>query len=404
MRAGLAWVALLVAACGESGEDGGSAGSGGSGGGAGTGGAAGSVEAGAGTGGGAGCAAPDPEIVDPETSSEIVVVGDPGAALGTFDFSPVYPLGAPGGALSYSAVAATDDIASRIAVSPDAGATWLYVASANSSQDVTVTADPSSARCPGGSCSGRLVHEVSSLAFDPLDPEPARLWKLVSHSYVVLPGDELAYDYGYISLFTAAKPEGPWSFEGKLLGWSGEATLSSEGAWNLAGDAPELADCVALTEPSLLPLADGTLRLALGCATASQTIRIVLFESADHAKTLSHRSTLLDGQAALCAGSSVPQYNAAHLFFAAGKQWLLASLAGSVAGGFAGYRGCHLYELDGAAVRPGVVRAFDAAGERFNGACAYAEGATELGLVVSILRLDAPPRIFRTYRSGATLP
>jgi hypothetical protein len=394
---------LLLSLCG-CGDDGGS-GSGGSGatGGAGAGGAGGT--AGSST---AGCAKPEATIVDPTVATELAIAGDPGAAQGTFDVSTVYPVGAPAGAMSYSAVAAKNDIASRIAVSADAGATWVFAAAANAASDVTVSALASATRCPGGSCSGRLIHEVSALAFDPEDPDAARRWKLFTHSYVVLAGDELAYDYGYISLFVAAGPEGPWSFESKAVGWQGEATLSSEGAATLA--AGELGDCLALTEPSALVLPGARLELALGCATA-QSIRIVLLESADHAKTFAYRGVLLDGDDATCRGGASPRYNAAHLFVAQeGRRYLLATTTGNVAGGFEGYRGCHLFELDGAGVvrspegDPIVLRAFDAAGDRFNGACDVAEGADQRGLAISILRLDAPPRVFRTYATGLALP
>jgi hypothetical protein len=44
----------------------------------------------------------------------------------------------------------------------------------------------------------------------------------------------------------------------------------------------------------------------------------------------------------------------------------------------------------------------DAAGDRLNGACAYAEGASAMGVAISILRLDAPPKIFRSYSTGLT--
>lgn len=391
--------ALLLALVGCGDGEGANAATGGAGGSAGVDGQAGSS--------GAACAKPDSAVVDPDVASELVIAGDPGALLGQFDVSTVYPLGAPGGVASYSAVAAKNDIETRIAISTDAGATWIHAAIANAANDVTVSAEPSSTRCPGGSCSGRLIHEVSALAIDPEDPEPARRWKLFTHSYVVLPGDVLAYDYGYVSLFVAPAPEGPWSFESKVIGWQGEATISSEGALTLA--TGELADCLALTEPSALVVPGGGIELALGCATP-EAIRVVLLQSSDHAQTFAYRGVLLDGDDAVCRGGKTPRYNAAHLFFSAGKKLLLATATDDVAGEFEGYAGCHLFELEGSSVvrssagDPLVLAAFDATGDRFNGACDYAEGASARGLAISILRLDAPPRVFRTYATGVTLP
>ena len=44
---------------------------------------------------------PAPVLVDPAVAPELAVVGDPGSAAGIFDPSVVYPLGAPGGAMSF---------------------------------------------------------------------------------------------------------------------------------------------------------------------------------------------------------------------------------------------------------------------------------------------------------------
>ena len=51
-----------------------------------------------------------------------------------------------------------------------------------------------------------------------------------------------------------------------------------------------------------------------------------------------------------------------------------------------------------------VLRSLDGPGNRFTGACAYAEGATALGYLVPELMLDQPPRIFRIFASGVTAP
>src|SRR5690349_2568008 len=68
--------------------------------------------------------------IDPTVATELVVAGDAGSTLGIFDPSVVYPAGAPGGAMSYSSVPDQHSIRTRIALSPDAGATWTFVVEA----------------------------------------------------------------------------------------------------------------------------------------------------------------------------------------------------------------------------------------------------------------------------------
>ena len=69
--------------------------------------------------------------VDPASTPELAIIGDPGSPLGIFDPSLVYPAGAPGGALSYSTVLTQEAVHTRIALSADAGATWTFLSDAN---------------------------------------------------------------------------------------------------------------------------------------------------------------------------------------------------------------------------------------------------------------------------------
>src|SRR5690349_11997983 len=104
--------------------------------------------------------------IDPATAHELTIAGDTGSTLGVFDPSIVYPAGAPGGAMSYSSVPDQHSIRTRIALSADAGATWTYVAEPNTPVAATVVEDgpdtfPS--ECTGGTCSGFMISEVTSL-------------------------------------------------------------------------------------------------------------------------------------------------------------------------------------------------------------------------------------------------
>lgn len=228
------------------------------------------------------------------------------------------------------------------------------------------------------------------------------------HSYFVFPGTtpvQLRYDWGQIALYTAEKPQGPWSSPQKLLGWTSSLpSVSRDGAAQQLTDIPELSKCVAFTEPGAVAT-DTSIELALGCvelATPTPTIRVVLLRSTDHGKKFSYVSTLLRPTEASCV-SSVPQLNAAHLFGASGKVYVAASPAAPVAGGFTGYSGCVVYEVDDLAkgtIKPGIVRSIVASENRFSGACSFAE---ETGYVVSILTSPSPPT-FRMFRAGIITP
>lgn len=426
---GLSFVLALTVACGSGsstdgpagtggGQSDAAAGSGGTAGGA-TGGAAGAGgatggAAGAGTGGVACPALPAATIVDPSAATTLVVKGDPGATKGIFDPSLVYPAGASAGAMSYSAVQATNEITTRIAVSADAGATWTFVASANATKPLSVPLSKGTPRCPNGTCSGQLVHEVSSLLFDPDDANAARRFKLFTHSYLVLPGDELAYDLGYIALHTAPDPLGPWSDEGPALGWDGESKFSSDGAKANASKFTQTKDCVALTEPAAIFRLGGIIDLAVGCVslTGGVTIRIELFRSLDHGATYLYAGRLLSGADALCLGGDAPEINAADLFTAGGKTYVAATPAGQLDLGVKGYRGCVIVPLGagGDAVErdgqgfPVVSARVDASTKRFVGACAYAPGASAHGLLISELVPEAAPGIFTIQKSSLVLP
>ena len=63
--------------------------------------------------------------------------------------------------------------------------------------------------------------------------------------------------------------------------------------------------------------------------------------------------------------------------------------------------GYELDELGKGTIKPGIVRSIVAAGDRFSGACSYAE---ETGYVLSMLRLESAPRTFQMFNTGITTP
>jgi hypothetical protein len=349
--------------------------------------------------------------VSRSATNQVAIDGGPNATLGTFDPSLVYPSRAGSGAMAYSAVNGTGNIATAIAVSTDEGKTWNGAGLVNTATPQSVPVPETSTRCPGGTCTGTLVHEVPSLVDDADDPEASRRWKVFVHSYLVLSSGALAYDLGYLGLFTAPFPTGPWTDEGKALGWLGESSFSSEGAHTLAGTLPAVSDCVAFTEPGALLTDAGGLDVALGCAYASGGVahlRIELLRSTDHARSFTYVSRLLDDADAAAFGSDV---NAADLFVVAGRTYLSVTPSGPTALGFVGYRGCVILPLtaEGDSVErddagaPLVCRTLDGPGQPFAGACTYAEGATAVGYLLPQLSLDGGTP-FRIFSSAVQAP
>ena len=302
----------------------------------------------------------EPDVV-PTTATALTVLGDTGSMNGIFDPSPFYRAGAGAGVMSYSSVAARTDIHTRVATSDDGGASWTFVADANAAQAATVpvTNDP---LCTG-SCTGTLIHEVSTLVEDPSDTAERR-YKLFSHRYLVLAGrpEVLRYDIGHLALQTAPAPEGPWTASTAAIGWAGTSPFSQANVPTVATDEPELADCLLLTEPAAL-VVDDTLYLAAGCANG-ETLRVVLFSSSDHAATFTYEGVLLEGEDGACLGGDVPAVNGAHLFELAGEVYLIATPARAFGSGTI-YRGCSVMrvaDLAGAEVErtaagdPAIVR------------------------------------------------
>ncbi len=357
--------------------------------------------------------APTPVAV---TGPVLVIANEPGSPLGIFDPSLLYPVGAPGGVLSYSSVGA-DAVHTRIALTLDKGATFTYVAEPNVVTPITVDTTDTAA-CGAASCTGVLWHEVSSIVADPADPDPSRRFKLFMHSYVSLAnGSKLQRGWGYLGLQTAPKPEGPWSAEQKALGWKSDSTFSSTGAAQLLSDIPGIADCAIVTEPGAMIASDG-LYLALGCISlvaSPSRIKIVLLRSTDSAASFRFVSTLVDFTDAPCLDGTLPHVQGPDLFTALGKTYVSVTPVGPVTNGLgtypSGYRGCMTIPIDDLATgriartpagAPKVERWMHAPDGRFSGPCTYAEGATALGYLVPELNDSASP--FGIARTTLTAP
>jgi hypothetical protein len=356
---------------------------------------------------------PGVRLVD-ASAVPLVVQGDPGSALGIYDPSLVYPKDAAAGVLSYSTVA-VNSVHTRVAVSTDQGASFHYVAEPNHVTPVTVTTTDA-AFCDAGPCSvsGVLWHEVSSILADPSDT--AAPYKLLFHTYAsVAGGTVLRRDWGYIGMQTGTTPSA-WSAEKNLLGWKSNATISTAGAGQVLTDLPELADCVAFTEPGAIVGPSG-IDLALSCAypqAGAVKIRVVLLRSTDHAQSFSFVSELLAADDFACLGGTVPQILGPDLFTVGSAEYVVVSPVGAVSNtDTGGYRGCVTIPIADPAAgtvarlangAPSVVSWVRASDGRFTGPCTFAEGATAIGQVVPMQFTDRSQPWFRIAATDVPEP
>jgi hypothetical protein len=327
-----------------------------------------------------------------------LAIGSDAPVNGIFDPSYVYPSGASAGAMSYSAVPDQMTIRTHLAVSSDGGATWTWVAEANTPEPATI-ASTDTTDCPGGTCTGNLISEVSSLVYDPTDADANAAWKLFAHRYLVGAGVALHYSIGTITLQTAPGPQGPWTAPAKWIGWNSPASYSSTGVEVNASTLAGTSDCLALTEPAAIVL-PGLIDLAVGCVYLVGTtpaIRIELLRSIDHAASFASVGTLLRPADAACLvpGGSI---NGADLFVSGTTEYVVATPSDS-----AGYHGCLTFPITdpttGTVGAP--IRAIAPSSGQFSGACTFADGAGGYAIDLGFFQ-STPP--FRIAVPGVTTP
>jgi hypothetical protein len=358
---------------------------------------------------------------DAGTYTELRVVGDPGSASGIYDPSLFFPEDAGLGLMTYSSVPDQRAVLTRVAVSTDQGQTWTYVQDVNQVTPQTVSvpsADPSI--CGATTCTGHRIHEVSSLAVDVSDPNPAAHFKVLTHSYLVsdLPDGGFTLDrtVGVLSMYTTQSPSATavWT-ETRLFGWNGVSPESSTNVMHNISTEPALSalsGCLALTEPGLL-VRGAILDLAVQCETFDPVgSRIVtdvkLLRSFDHGATWQFVSVLVDETDAAALGASGPQggtLGAPDLYQANGHTYLLVTPNGPVPFGN-GYRGCldlELSDVDAGVVArcggvPEVRFAYSGLNGIFTGPCTAAPGSTATGVLVP-MAFFLPALSFHIYAS-----
>src|SRR5262245_6713548 len=252
-----------------------------------------------------------PERDGPYT--RFTVANDTSDAAGFIDPSVEYPVGAHFGLMTYTTGPDAAHVHIAIAASTDAAASWHYQAEVTHATPITIDTTDNSI-CGQAQCSGTLVDESSSLVIDPSDPDPARRLKVFAHEYFF--GTDRQFLTGYLAMYTAAMPAGPWT-RTKLFGWPSSSSLSTAGVQYNIHDIPELAYWVIVAEPGALARTSGELDLALGCPVftpSGTTIDIRLVRSTDHAATWHYVSKLLAPDDGAALGAAHRQLNGADLF------------------------------------------------------------------------------------------
>jgi len=304
---------------------------------------------------------------------------------------PVYP-----GAPDFNKL-----INTRIAYSDNAGADWIDSGViVNSSSEFTT--DPTSLDPANNDdlyCT--WVNEVSTLVYDPDDPDSDKRWKLLSHHYLWVNGFQ-TFQHGWISLQTASSPNGSWSAEKKLfVGSLYDSAVNGSDVIYLNGYHADLSSCLAYSEPGLM-YANGALYVCmLGSEGSSVTGKIVLLKSTDHAGTWSYCGSLLINANDRISGYD--GYSAPAMFEKDGKYYLMVS---PQIGDW--YKGTLVFEisnLDNASVvrdssnKPVVVSSVFGTAGSFNGASGYVKEAKASGIIYSQAFVGETPR-FRIFESG----
>jgi len=317
------------------------------------------------------------------------------ADMGNFDPAPTVD-GGGGVWMSYSHISLDGSglklIETRIASSLNAGDSWT---------DLGLSINPAAAFTIGPDTVA-WAQEVSRLVYNPYAAgSGAHPWVVLWHRYLsLLNGSETLrlFDNGWIGMKSGNSA--------MILG--AERKLFAGSLYNAANDItigppevqldtldPALADCVAFTEPGVLPKSSG-IYVSLLCATAAPPGRIILLRCDHHMNNCGYLGTLIDGSEATLLDSGYDNFSASELVSVNGEDYLIVTPSEATI-----YRGCVIYKiLDLASIeREGgnakATAIFEAYGD-FNGACAYVEGLPRSGVMISEAFTTSIP-VFRLF-------
>lgn len=313
--------------------------------------------------------------------------------------------------MAYSSVtgpAGTGRVSIHLAYTDDEGATWCHQGVVKGARSVPRQDQPEAI----AKARGHWSHEVASIGHDGA-ADPSQRWMLVWHRYLHVDDEDPATDdrrfaYGWIAQRTAARAEDLLNgAETQLFAgaaYSADPEIRSYNQRQPGGTPvvewwghPALGDCLALTEPALLP-SDGGLYLAAFCARLRGDSAIVLTRKVEGAWRYEGR--LLDASDAQVIDPGFDGFNAPDLVDTDGGIRLIAS---PVRSGL--YQGCAIYDVDLSSVavsdRPRAVLPRSSDANVFQtGACTY-DGESPLGLLVGDVHRTDPQ--FRLRATGQHL-
>lgn len=287
-------------------------------------------------------------------SSPISIVGD--VSAGIFDPSLTF-WNSSMTLMTYSSVTNTSYIHTRLAM--------LSAGSNASLPQLTLACDVNSAvmnmtvPCGGGAvCNGSLIHEVSSILALPaaMSASSPRL-VVVTHTYIVDTAATPNYTLGHIRAHVAACDDVcacGWTHV-PLLGWDASGPYFNSDVQQNLNRIPELASCLAFSEPGLL-FAAGRVLLGLTCINATnasnlqQNIILLTATVSDTSPTFltnfTYATTLLYGADMPLLTFNISAVSAPDLFADdAGNIYLIVSPFMALIAPPTGYFGCLTFPL-----------------------------------------------------------
>lgn len=252
---------------------------------------------------------------------KFVIHGDEKSRNGNFDPSVEYTSDGSVGWLVYSSVDGQHKrvgpyIHTHLAKTTDAGRTWTYVKTINTSVDATLE------QHDGKKLAGVWRYEVPTLVHDPTDK--GKEWKLFAHRYFWgEQSDQIMAAYGWIAYRDSHDPSGEWSDEVPLFG----AGRFPPAPYNrtkidlnrLHGD---LRDSVAYTEAGAL-VHEGVLYLCMTHLVQTGPDFVFLIASHDHGKSWKYVRKLLSKNDATRLGNH--NFDGSSLAVEDGRVYLLTT-------------------------------------------------------------------------------
>jgi hypothetical protein len=249
------------------------------------------------------------------------------------------------------------------------------------------------------------AHEVSSLLYEPADPNSYTRWKLIWEKHLVnknQPGDQRDFRYSWIAMKAGINPAAMLTSEMKLLAGNLYDPNNSLSPGQPAFALPaSLSDCAVLTEPSTMATTDG-FYMTFNCAKlqASETrFPLVKFRRVPGtvSLTLETKGNILTATDAIYFRAlyasvhpdlrNVVSFSAPDIFEKNGIVYLIISPTDINHN----YLGCAVFQLtslEPAAVKrlgpfPEMIKYIPGNAGTFRGACTYSKNSTGSGVVLS---------------------